>query len=111
MEELRAVFQEEDLYLDENDPRIDAEDDISSEDETIINDYWYKKSNASCKIKEIKSITYGGFSSRFWLYRKHMISQDPRILRNKDLTPFYAWECLTLELGNRDIDIIIRKEA
>ena len=42
MEELQAIFQEENLYFDENDPRIDAEEDISSEDEDVTNDYWYK---------------------------------------------------------------------
>ena len=24
--------------------------------------------------------------------------------------PFYSWECLTLELGNRDLDLVIRSE-
>lgn len=24
--------------------------------------------------------------------------------------PFYSWECLTLQLGNRDVDLVIRDE-
>lgn len=28
-----------------------------------------------------------------------------------DQLPFYSWECLTLKLGNRDIDLVIRDEA
>lgn len=24
--------------------------------------------------------------------------------------PFYCWECLTIELGNRDLDLVIRSE-
>ena len=30
------------------------------------------KSNASCNISDIKGFVYGGFSSRFWLLRKHI---------------------------------------
>ena len=27
-----------------------------------------------------------------------------------EYAPFYSWECLTLELGNRDLDLVIRSE-
>jgi len=25
-------------------------------------------------------------------------------------TPFYAWECITIKLKNRDVDLVIRKD-
>ena len=31
-------------------------------------------SSASCKVSEIKGFIYGGFSSRFWMLRKHIIT-------------------------------------
>ena len=30
------------------------------------------QSNASCDVSDIKGFVYGGFSSRFWLLRKHI---------------------------------------
>ena len=66
------------------------------------------QSNATCKISEIQSILYGGHSSRFWMLRKltnNMESQD------LDNLPFFSWNCLTLCLENRDIDLVIHDEA
>ena len=31
--------------------------------------------------------------------------------RNKHGIPFYAWDCLTIQLKHRDVDLIIRKES
>ena len=64
-----------------------------------------KDSGASCRVNDIKGIIFGGVSSRFWMLRKHISS-----LNGKDLKslPFFAWECLTLQLNNRDIDLVIR---
>lgn len=42
----------------------------------IQNCFVTKVSNSSCKIEDITGIIYGGISSRFWLYRKHIICQD-----------------------------------
>ena len=48
---------------------------------------------------------FGGFSSRFWMLRKHINSMD----RSKLMTiPFYNWECITIELEFRFIDIVIK---
>jgi len=38
----------------------------------IPENFAIKLSGASCKVSEIKSIIYGGISSRFWLFRKHL---------------------------------------
>ena len=42
----------------------------------IKNQYIPKVSDSSCKIEDITGILFGGISSRFWLYRKYIISQD-----------------------------------
>jgi hypothetical protein len=57
----------------------------------------------------VKSFVYGGFSSRFWMLRKHICSievYDPKL---KDL-PFYSWQCITIVLSRRDVDLIIPNE-
>ena len=37
------------------------------------------KSNASFSIDDVEDLTFGGVSSRFWLFRKHMNTIAPRI--------------------------------
>ena len=32
-------------------------------------------------------------------------------LMDTEKCPFWAWECITIQLKHRDIDLIIRKEA
>lgn len=65
------------------------------------------KSNASCYLKDIKSFVYGGFSSRFWMFRKHINFLDIELL---DRLPFYAWECISLQTEERSIDLVIKDE-
>jgi hypothetical protein len=40
--------------------------------------------------------------------RKHINLMDDEQL---DKLPFYSWECLTLTLKDRDINLVIRDEA
>jgi hypothetical protein len=40
------------------------------------------KSDCSCAISDIESFTFGGFSSRFWLLRKHINSIDSAKLQD-----------------------------
>lgn len=70
-------------------------------------DYQECKSSSSCDIKEIENIVYGGFSSRFWMLRKHFnaLSRD-----ELNTVPFYSWQCITLALPNRDVDLVIQSE-
>jgi len=65
-------------------------------------------SKATCNVCDIKSFVYGGFSSRFWLLRKHIISMDRKKLL-EDL-PFYCWECLTIQTDKIDFNIVIRDQ-
>ena len=39
------------------------------------------KSFASCDISDIEGFVFGGFSSRFWTYRKHINSMPPQDLK------------------------------
>jgi len=66
------------------------------------------KSSSSCLISEINGIIFGGQSSRFWMLRKHIISMK----RNQiDRMPFFSWNCITLQLKTRDVDLVIRNES
>ena len=67
-------------------------------------DFREKVSSASCNLDSIKAIVFGGFSSRFWVYRKHINGLKKSQLEH---LPFYSWQCITLQLSNRDIDLVI----
>lgn len=71
-------------------------------------DFKHQKSSTSCNVDDIQGFIFGGISSRFWLLRKHFCSLKREEL--KDL-PFYCWECITLQLSNRDVDLVIRDET
>mmetsp|Transcript_21210 Transcript_21210/g.32863 ORF Transcript_21210/g.32863 Transcript_21210/m.32863 type:complete len:126 (-) Transcript_21210:2320-2697(-) len=43
------------------------------------------------------------------MFRKHMNLMSIRDYNMKPV-PFYAWECLTIILNDRDIDLVIRKD-
>ena len=66
-----------------------------------------KMSSASCYVSEIKDLIYGGMSSRFWMLRKHFISMSVSEIAE---IPFYSWQCITLVLEHRDVDLIISDE-
>lgn len=67
------------------------------------------KSSASCKLSDIKGIIYGGVSSRFWMLRVHINSIPISGIKFGEL-PLYAWECITLEMSNKNVDLVIRDE-
>jgi hypothetical protein len=67
----------------------------------------YEKSSASVQFTDIKSFVFGGSTARFWLSRKQMIS-DLAIYKKRP--PFYAWECITLILASREVDLVIRDQ-
>ena len=68
-----------------------------------------KKSSASCKISEIQQIIYGGTSSRFWMLRKHLNTLSQKDYVNNKV-PFFSWQCITLQLPRRQIDLVIQNE-
>ena len=59
-------------------------------------DYDMVKSSASCYISDIQNIIFGPTTSRFWVYRKHMICQNQLDFINEDNVSFFSWQCLTL---------------
>lgn len=86
----------------------ESEIDETQEHYKLLKDLIPKKiSSGSCNINEINNIIFGGTTSRFWMMRKHINMMDSDQL--KDL-PFFSWECLTIQLDHRDIDLVIRNE-
>ena len=74
------------------------------EQENFIHDI----SSASTYVSDIQSIIFGGMSSRFWLLRKHFNS-----IRKDEMCELtlFSWECITLQLTHRDVDLVIKDEA
>ena len=70
--------------------------------------YRNKTSSASFKLKDIEGIVSGPSSTRFWLFRKHMITMDIKNFKDPKDVPWYSWECLSLQMRHRDVDIVIR---
>ena len=72
-------------------------------------DLKYTKSSGSCKLSDIQSFLYGSFSSRFWILRKQINSIPIRdFIAGK--VPFYPWQCITIKMKNREVDLVIKDE-
>ena len=71
--------------------------------------YTWQQSSATCRVNRIKGFMYGPFSARFWMLRKHInsISFEKFV---KGEVPFYSWQCITINMENRDVDLVIPKE-
>lgn len=41
------------------------------------------------------------------MLRKHIITTEQEQLKN---IPFYSWNCITLQLEHRDVDLVIKSE-
>ena len=65
-------------------------------------------SNSSFYASDVQNIIYGGFTSRFWMLRKHIISMSKDDIK---FAPFYSWNCLTIDVGYRKINLVIRDES
>ena len=42
------------------------------------------------------------------MLRKHIINSDLEEMEN---LPFYSWNCLTLQMSHRDVDLVIRNDS
>ena len=69
---------------------FEDEDELKALTTGVNKKYVLKKSSTSCKIKDIQSIIYGGFSSRFWMLRKYFNSCKKTEFNDKSV-PFYSW--------------------
>ena len=47
----------------------------------LPDEFQYHQSSSSCNIEDIQAILFGGTSSRFWIYRKHILSMDYDVLK------------------------------
>jgi hypothetical protein len=43
------------------------------------------------------------------MLRKHLNSLDIKAYRSGNF-PFYAWQCITLQLPHRDVDLVIKED-
>lgn len=105
-----------------NEEEEDIDINEEQELEKLKKQFDLRKSSACSNIKDIQGIIYGGISSRFWIYRKHLICMDyDKIKKNSKhnrkfdgdksgVIPFYAWQCITLQLKNRYVDLVIKNE-
>jgi hypothetical protein len=106
------------LTQDQKDDLTLPEFDEKKEVDRIKDLYQFTQSSTSCAISDIQGIIYGGFSSRFWIFRKHLSCLDYSIIMKdtkkrkfrggKTELPFYSWQCITLKLSDRDVDLVIK---
>jgi len=59
-------------------------------------------------MSEVTGFLYGSMSTRFWMQRQGVLDLVMKH-RFKDV-PFYAWECITIQLRKRDVDLVIHDE-
>ena len=102
-----------------SDEEKDQDFDLDEEIRKIKAQYQFVKSSCSTKISDIEGIVFGGTSSRFWIYRKHKCSLDFNLIKNDTLStkkarrtslPFYSWQCISLYLKDRSVDLVIKNE-
>ena len=72
-------------------------------------DFKKKESSASCDLDDINGILYGAISSRYWMLRKHINSLEISKINDEDI-PFQSWQCISLSLKHRDVDLVIKDE-
>jgi hypothetical protein len=72
-------------------------------------DYGFSESTSksSFRLEDVKGFIYGGLSSRFWMMRKQL----NYIKKKSEINhPFYSWQCISLQLDHRDIDLVIKDD-
>lgn len=71
-------------------------DDLLDYDVKFSKEYKLERSSSSFNFKDLVGFLVGPFTSRFWMLRKHILTMTKQQLQNE--SPFFAWECLTLEI-------------
>ena len=84
-------------------------DDLLDHEINTLKLYKLKESSLSCYLEDIDSFVVGPTTSRFWGLRKHINLTDSNDL-SKNKLPFFSWECLTLNIKNRKIYLVIKNE-
>lgn len=85
--------------------QMDQEQETLEEDE-----YVSTLSSACCSVEDIQNIIFGPTTSRFWIFRKHMNSFSPEKFQDEKAIPFLSWQCITLQLKHRDVDLVIKNQ-
>ena len=67
------------------------------------------RSKCSFKVSDITGFIFGGFGTRFWIFRKHICGMDTTDIINN--LPFYCWECLTILTPGIDLNLVIKDEV
>ena len=99
------------IKCEEDVKNLDYEIEYVPEVENKVDEYKLSISSASCNVNDIKNIIFGAAHSRFWMYRKHMNSINLLKYREDKNIPFFSWQCLTLQLENRDLNLVIKDEV
>ena len=51
-------------------------------------------------------------NSRFWLFRKYLNQLSTKDYKDEDQNiPFFAWQCISIQCKDRDVDLIIKKDS
>ena len=59
-------------------------------------------------MDDVEAFVLGGSTSRWWMLRKHINLMNAQEREKK--MPFYAWQCLTLQMPKNDVYLVIRSE-
>ena len=94
---------------DDEDDGEEEEDDFVSKNQKPL--FQLKESSASFNVSDLRSIIFGGSSSRFWTLRKHLNCLPQHYSTKTTKMPFYSWECITLQLEGRDVNLVIKDEG
>lgn len=88
----------DDIIQEEKARKVAKDKGEKFELEEKAEEFSYHQSSSTCSLSDIEGIIVGGHSSRFWIYRKHMISLDYDIMKFdnqapgvKTSFPFFSW--------------------
>ena len=70
-------------------------------------DFKHEKSSTSCNVDDIQGFFFGANNSRFWMLRKHFLSMS---LDELNKMPFFSWQCITLQLKSREVNLVIPED-
>ena len=76
-----------------------------------------KKSPSLYKLEHVSGFIYGGMATKFWMQRQAVLDRLIHSMKNstkdKDIgknLPLFNWECITIQLQRRDLDLVVKNE-
>ena len=74
----------------------------------------YQEGISEIEISKITGFIYGSFSTRFWMMRIGLNDKISDSIERGSaegvVLPFYAWQCISLQLEGRDVDLVIQDD-